>query len=91
MTDTEGISLVAVHININEEFDGLDAGHIAKDIRKDKNGYWTYKNKHTVLKKGDVIYYWIHTIYNGLGYDLLDQEYLVTGNLFFLRNFTDCF
>lgn len=58
---------------------GLEAGTIARDITKAKNGRWTYHDKTTQLSKGDVIYYWIHVVYKGLGYNLVDQEYVVTG------------
>lgn len=86
-TDTEGVSLVAFHININEEFDGLDAGKIAVDVRKQRNDCWTYEDRTTVLKKGDIIYYWVHFIYNGLGYNLVDQEHQVTGNFLQTKKF----
>lgn len=75
---------MAFHIKINEEFDGLEAGQIAVDVRKRKNGYWTYEDTTTELKKGDIIYFWVHYIYNGLGYNLLDQMHQVTGNILLL-------
>ncbi|KAJ8664701.1 hypothetical protein QAD02_006363 [Eretmocerus hayati] len=73
----EGSTLVAFHVKFNEEFDGLEAGSIARDILKPKNGRWTYKDKTTKLNKGDKVYYWIHVVYNGLGYNLIDQEHTV--------------
>lgn len=75
--DEPGISLVAFHIKINEEFDGLEAGHIAEDIRKAKDGRWTYKNRRTQLRNGDVVHYWIHVVRHGLGYNLIEQPYRV--------------
>lgn len=75
--DEHGITLVAYHIKFNEDFDGLEAGHIAKDILKLRNGRWTYQDRHTELKRDDVIYYWVHVVYQGLGYNLIDQSYRV--------------
>ncbi|XP_071566751.1 gram-negative bacteria-binding protein 1-2 [Temnothorax nylanderi] len=75
--DEHGITLVAFHIKFNEDFDGLEAGHIAKDIIKVRNGRWTYEDRRTELKRDDIIYYWIHVVYQGLGYNLVDQSYRV--------------
>lgn len=75
--DEHGITLVAFHIKFNEDFDGLEAGHIAKDILKLRNQRWTYQDRHTQLKRDDIIYYWIHVVYQGLGYNLIDQSYRV--------------
>ncbi|XP_012523049.1 beta-1,3-glucan-binding protein-like [Monomorium pharaonis] len=75
--DEHGITLVAFHVKFNEDFDGLEAGHIAKDILKVRNGQWTYQDRHTQLKRDDIIYYWIHVVYQGLGYNLVDQSYRV--------------
>ncbi|KOX70541.1 Beta-1,3-glucan-binding protein [Melipona quadrifasciata] len=73
--DENGISLVAYHVKFNEDFYGLEAGSIARDIIKRKNGRWTYEDRTTRLKRGDKLYYWIHVVYDGLGYNLLDQQY----------------
>lgn len=73
----DGISLVAYHVKFNEDFEGLEAGVIARDIIKTRNGRWVYEDKTTRLKRGDIIYYWIHVVYDGLGYNLLDQSYVV--------------
>ncbi|XP_076763456.1 beta-1,3-glucan recognition protein 1 [Xylocopa sonorina] len=70
----DGISLVAFHVKFNEDFNGLEAGTIARDIVKVRNGHWTYEDRTTRLKRGDIIYYWIHVVYDGLGYNLLDQS-----------------
>ncbi|XP_054015580.1 beta-1,3-glucan-binding protein 2-like [Hylaeus anthracinus] len=72
-----GITLVAFHVKFNQDFQGLEAGTIARDIVKVRGGRWTYEDRSTRLKQGDVIYYWIHVIYNGLGYNLLDQQHVV--------------
>lgn len=69
---------MAFHININEEFDGLEAGKINKDIREHKNGLWIYEDKATELHQNDTIYYWLHIVYNGIGYNLVDQQHQVS-------------
>jgi hypothetical protein len=71
--DEPGISLVAFHIKINDHFDGLEAGHIAKDILNPRNGRWTYEDGHTRLNSGDTVHYWIHVDYRGEGYNLVNQ------------------
>ncbi|XP_031843281.1 beta-1,3-glucan recognition protein 1 [Nomia melanderi] len=73
----DGISLVAYHVKFNEDFYSLEAGTIAVDIIKTKNGRWTYEDRRTKLKPGDVIYLWVHVVYEGLGYNLLDQQHVV--------------
>lgn len=77
--DEHGITLVAFHVNFNNDFYGLEAGQIARDIIKTRNGRWTYEDRNTVLKRDDIIYYWIYVIYQGLGYQLLDQSHRVVG------------
>ncbi|XP_034951400.1 beta-1,3-glucan-binding protein 1-like [Chelonus insularis] len=76
--DEKGISLVAFHIKFNEEFEGIEAGTIARDILRVRNGRWTYQDNTTNLKFGDVVHYWVHVVYNGLGYNLLFQQHEVT-------------
>ncbi|KAG6801368.1 gram-negative bacteria-binding protein 1-2 precursor [Apis mellifera caucasica] len=77
IADEAGISLVAYHVKFNDDFYSLEAGTIARDIIKPRNGYWVYEDRSTRLKLGDIIYYWIHVVYNGLGYNLLDQKHVV--------------
>ncbi|XP_012226140.1 beta-1,3-glucan-binding protein [Linepithema humile] len=78
--DEPGIHLVAFHVNINEEFDGgLEAGHIAKDILRARNGRWTYQDNHTQLRRGDTVHYWVHVQRDGLGYNRVHQQHRVTG------------
>uniref|UniRef100_A0A1B6J4S9 Uncharacterized protein n=1 Tax=Homalodisca liturata TaxID=320908 RepID=A0A1B6J4S9_9HEMI len=74
----EHISLVAFHVNINEEFQTLAHGHYAQDVVKKKDGRWTYHIPLIKPKQGDVIYYWIYAIIEGLGYHALDKSYTVT-------------
>ncbi|XP_033336163.2 beta-1,3-glucan recognition protein 1 [Megalopta genalis] len=74
----DGISLVAYHVKFNDDFYSLEAGTIAVDIIKPRNGRWVYQDRTTKLKIGDIIYMWVHVVYNGLGYNLLDQQHEVT-------------
>ncbi|XP_076238711.1 beta-1,3-glucan recognition protein 1 [Calliopsis andreniformis] len=82
----DGITLVAYHVKFNEDFRRLEAGTIAVDIIKTTNGHWTYEDDTTELVKGDVIYYWVHVVYKGLGYNLLDKHHVV--NVFYNRDGT---
>jgi len=75
--DEQGIKWVAFHVKFNEDFDGLEAGHIAKDILEVRNGRWTYEDRHTQLKRDDIIYYWINVLHQGQGYNLVGQSYRV--------------
>ncbi|KAJ9575890.1 hypothetical protein L9F63_007202, partial [Diploptera punctata] len=76
--DEPGIKLFAFHGNINKDFDGLEAGEMAKDVIKPKNGRWVFQDDRVRLKAGDVVYYWLHVIYEDLGYNKLDQKFTVT-------------
>lgn len=71
--------MVAYHVKFNEDFNGLEAGTIARDIVNVRNGRWTYEDRSTRLKRGDILYYWIHVVYHGLGYNLLNQKHVVNG------------
>lgn len=75
--DEHGITLVAFHVKFNEDFEYLEAGQIARDIIKVRNGRWTYQDRNTQLKRDDIIYYWVHVVYQGLGYNLIDQSHRV--------------
>ncbi|KAL2739774.1 hypothetical protein V1477_011163 [Vespula maculifrons] len=74
----QGITLVAYHVKFNEDFYSLEAGVISIDIIKPRNGRWVYEDHTTELKEGDMIYFWVHVVYQGLGYNLLNQEHKVT-------------
>ncbi|XP_076380461.1 beta-1,3-glucan-binding protein 1 [Megalopta genalis] len=74
----DGISLVAYHVKFNSDFYSLEAGTIAVDIIKPKDGRWTYEDHSTKLKVGDIVYLWVHVDYEGRGYNLLDQQHKVT-------------
>ncbi|XP_033149588.1 gram-negative bacteria-binding protein 3 [Drosophila busckii] len=73
----EGITLFAFHGKLNEEMEGLEAGTWARDIVKVKNGRWTFRDRETTLKPGDILYFWTYVIYNGLGYREDDGVYAV--------------
>ncbi|XP_043288708.1 beta-1,3-glucan-binding protein-like [Venturia canescens] len=76
--DEDGISLVAFHVKFNEDFEGLEAGTIARDVVRARNGRWTYQDRTTRLRLGDIVYYWVHVVWDGLAYNLLDQQHRVT-------------
>ncbi|XP_068618153.1 beta-1,3-glucan-binding protein-like [Battus philenor] len=74
----EGFSLFAFHGNLNEEMEGLEAGHWSRDITKPKNGFWIFRDKNAKLKLGDKIYFWTYVIKDGLGYRQDNGEWTVT-------------
>ena len=67
--DEDGIQLFAFHGKINEKMKGREAGVFSVDIRQAENGRWTFYNKGARLKVGDVLYYWVHVNYDGIGYE----------------------
>ncbi|XP_069688093.1 beta-1,3-glucan-binding protein-like [Periplaneta americana] len=75
--DEPGVQLFAFHGNVNKEMNGLEAGQMARDIIKAKNGRWVFQDDRIRLKPGDVIYYWLYVQYEGLGYQKLDQTWTV--------------
>jgi hypothetical protein len=76
-------------VNVNKELNGLEAGQIARDIIKPKNGRWVYQDDRLRLNIGDVLYYWLYVQYEGLGYQKLDQTWKVAGeNKHFTSRFT---
>ncbi|KAG7295857.1 Beta-1-3-glucan-binding protein [Plutella xylostella] len=74
----DGFSLFAFHGKLNEEMDGLEAGHWARDITKPKDGVWTFRDRAARLKVGDKVYFWTFVIKDGLGYRQDDGEWTVT-------------
>lgn len=81
----EGVELFAFHGNINRPMEGLEAGQFSKDILKVKDDRWVFEDKRTKLKKGDVIYYWLFVIREGLGYRYDDGEFVVGGKFTVFR------
>lgn len=79
--DSENVTLFAFHGKLNEDFDGgKEAGQEGMniDITRKKNGRWTFINRNIKLKQGDILYYWLYVIQNGLGYERLWQSHTVT-------------
>ncbi|XP_054287230.1 beta-1,3-glucan-binding protein-like isoform X1 [Macrosteles quadrilineatus] len=72
------VKLVAFHININEEFSGVEHGQYAADITRKKSGRWTWVIPGFKVKQGDTIYYWINVIEDNQSYNGLDREHKVT-------------
>lgn len=78
----DGIKLFAFHGKINEEMDLREAGTFSVDVNKPVDGRWSYFNKNTKLKVGDVLYYWTYVIHqDGRGFEKLEQSFTVEGNL----------
>ncbi|XP_059608136.1 beta-1,3-glucan-binding protein [Phlebotomus argentipes] len=77
--EEEGISLFAFHGQLNQPFTGLQGGQWSSDITVPTEGRFRFTERSTKLKPGDVIYFWVHVIFNGLGYNLEGQEYRVPG------------
>ncbi|XP_032520412.2 beta-1,3-glucan-binding protein 1-like [Danaus plexippus] len=75
----DGYSLFAFHGKLNEEMEGLEAGHWSRDITKAKNGLWIFRDRKAKLKIGDKIYFWTYVLKNGLGYRQDNGEWTVTG------------
>ncbi|XP_055691646.1 beta-1,3-glucan-binding protein 1 [Lutzomyia longipalpis] len=75
--EEEGITLFAFHGQLNQPFTGLQAGQWATDITRPTEGRFRFTERSTRLKPGDILYFWVHVIYNGLGYNLEGQEYRV--------------
>ncbi|CAG4946619.1 unnamed protein product [Parnassius apollo] len=73
----DGFSLFAFHGKLNEEMNGLEAGHWSRDITKAKNNRWIFSDKNAKLKLGDTIYFWTYVIKDGLGYRQDNGEWTV--------------
>lgn len=74
------MSLMAFHGQLNEPFYGLTGGTFSRDIRRPTDGEFVFKDMETKLKQGDKLYFWIHVIFKGLGYNLEDQVYEYRGD-----------
>lgn len=79
--DEHGVQLFAFHGNVNKEMDGLEAGHMSKDVLKKRGGRWVFEEKKLRLKKGDVVYYWLYVLKDGLGYRLDDGVFEYSGKI----------
>ncbi|KAJ9575937.1 hypothetical protein L9F63_007249 [Diploptera punctata] len=78
--DEPGVELFAFHGKVNSPLThDLEAGTMSRDILKPKNGRWIFQDDNIRLKNGDVIYYWLYAIVDGLGYQKLNQKWIVTG------------
>nr|CAD7404759.1 unnamed protein product [Timema cristinae] len=75
--DEPGIELFAFHGNVNKPMEGLEGGHMSKDIIKAKNGRWVFEDLRVRLKVGDIIYFWLYVQVDGLGYRRDDQKFTV--------------
>ncbi|PSN48531.1 hypothetical protein C0J52_05927 [Blattella germanica] len=65
--DEPGVELFAFHGKVNSPLNyDLEAGTMSRDITRPKNGRWIFEDKNIRLKNGDIIYYWLYTIVDGL-------------------------
>lgn len=71
------IELFAFHGKLNEPMDGLEAGMWSADITRRKNGRFTFTDRATKLKRGDVIYFWTYVIRDGRGFRQDNGEFHV--------------
>nr|ATU82852.1 secreted Beta-GRP-like protein [Pristhesancus plagipennis] len=78
---TDGMTLFAVHLNVNKEMFTLEAGQVAVDVVKRKGDRWVYENDSLRIRPGDKLYFWLYVIYDRLGYRTDFQEYTVPGDL----------
>ncbi|XP_063234625.1 beta-1,3-glucan-binding protein 1-like [Bacillus rossius redtenbacheri] len=77
--DEPGVQLFAFHGNVNKPMEGLEGGHLSRDILKPKNGRWVFEDPRVRLKLNDTIYFWLYVQVDGLGYRRDDQKWTVTG------------
>ena len=79
-TDEPGIQLFAFHGNVNTPLThDLEAGTMSRDIVRPRNGRWIYQNDNLRLRNGDVVYYWLYVIVDGIGHQKLNQKWVVRG------------
>ncbi|KAJ8877940.1 hypothetical protein PR048_022399 [Dryococelus australis] len=76
--DEPGVQLFAFHGNVNKPMEGLEGGHLSRDILKPKEGRWVFEDPRVRLKLNDTIYYWLYVQVDGLGYRRDDQKWVVT-------------
>lgn len=69
--------------------EGREGGTYSRDILKPKDGRWTFTDKTTKLKNGDIIYYWTYVDYfdgmRKLGYTRDDEKFIVNGKYALLQ------
>ncbi|XP_071483948.1 beta-1,3-glucan-binding protein-like [Diadema antillarum] len=73
----DGVSLVAYHYNINRPLNGVAAGDYNYDVTEPTGNYWVHEKTDINPQIGDTVYYWVYVVYNGVGYQLLEQSWAV--------------
>ncbi|XP_037071874.1 transmembrane protease serine 11D-like [Pollicipes pollicipes] len=68
-----GVSLAAIHMNLDEPLRGTNAGKYNKDM--DKSGDVFVTMIHAPWEQASTIYYWVYVIFNGLGHHKLEQRF----------------
>lgn len=67
------IRLMAFHGRKNYELNGREAGTWNQDVTKARQNRLMFVEPNAKFNLGDKLHYWLHVIYDGLGYDLLHQ------------------
>lgn len=81
-SDEPGITFVAFHGKINNEFDGNEMGDFHSESLQPENGEWVLRNDRHIFRSGDVLYYWIYVQHKRLGYRLDNAKFVYPGILF---------
>ncbi|KAK5643168.1 hypothetical protein RI129_007013 [Pyrocoelia pectoralis] len=74
-----GINSFTFNGNVNRDLFGFASGDFAANVKMPENGKWIFRDLHNKLKIGDVIYYRIFVVRNGLGYRLEHGRFDVKG------------
>lgn len=81
LADEQGIALFAFHGKINTALKSSEAGSFSQDIRSATKSRWVFTDNSTLLKPGDILYYWIYVEHNDgsgvRGYPSIIQAYKV--------------
>ena len=75
-----GMSLVAIHLSLNEPVPGTQPGKFNQDLEKSGDVFTTMVVAD--WKRGDTIHYWLYAIYEGLGRHKLMQQFVIDSGEF---------
>ncbi|KAF0302321.1 Coagulation factor XII [Amphibalanus amphitrite] len=70
-----GISLVAIHLSLNEPVPGTRPGRYNQDLERSGDVFTTMVVAD--WKAGDTIHYWLYVVYEGLGRHRLAQQFVI--------------
>ncbi|XP_064620833.1 beta-1,3-glucan-binding protein-like [Lineus longissimus] len=69
------MSMCAVHYSINKPLTGVGAGDFNFDITTKTGGAWVHQNRFASVSSKDIVYYWIYSIKDGAGYQVVDLKW----------------